>query len=516
MAVAEGGVSYSDKLKQRESLYWQIILVSLVAAGILLRLRQYLFNRALWLDEASLANNVVDRSLLQLLSQRLEYDQSAPPGFLVVVDAIVGLFGPHEWALRMFPLAAGIVSIWLAYILAQRELRSLAARTTFVGLMAMSPLLIFYSVEFKQYSSDILFTLLIAIAYSCRSSRYGTLLLSVTGFVALLFSLPAFFVAAAAGLMMLYEGAKTSRWQRTFIVGFVWAAAAALHGLYHWHGGVDRGYMVDWWGERNGFAPLKITSLDDVLWYPQALSALVYQTFLGEGPIDPRMFDVKRFVPLRWLLTIVFVVAAIAALRTRKDIFVLALGTIALTALASALELYPFSSRLLIFLVPFIFLIVAAGVDEVDRRAGLVAAAVLFASLIVITAPRSVKLLREPAMISDTPAALEQVSKQFQAGDAVVGAKMNNILLHFYRRNLPEGAPVFTITTNDGANLITRLVKEQGFRRVWFVSVHGGTQVAQRIMDATERSAPIVFKWRTRGSRLALFDFSQAAPASGQ
>jgi hypothetical protein len=382
--------------------------------------------------------------------------------------------------------------------------------------MAMSPLLIFYSVEFKQYSSDILFTLCIAVAYSCRSSRHGTLLLSVTGFVALLFSLPAFFVAAVAGLMILYEGVKTSRWQRTFIVGFVWAAAAALHGLYHWHGGVDRGYMVDWWGERNGFAPLAIISLDDVLWYPQALSALVYQTFIGEGPIDPRMFDVKRFVPLRWLLSIVFVLAAIVVLRTRRDIFTLALGTIALTALASAIEVYPFSSRLLIFLAPFVFLIVAGGVDEVDRLAGVPAAAVLFAALILITAPRAVKLVWEPVTVSDTPTALKQVSERFQPGDAVVGAKLNNILLHFYRRELPEGAPVFTITTNNGARLITDLVTERGFRRVWFVSVHGGTNVAQRIMDATERSAPMLFRWRTKGSRVALFDFSQAAPARGQ
>jgi hypothetical protein len=35
-------------------------------------------------------------------------------------------------------------------------------------------------------------------------------------------------------------------------------------------------------------------------------------------------------------------------------------------------------------------------------------------------------------------------------------------------------------------------------------------------MNATEKAAPMVFKRRTHGTRLALFDFSEAAKPVGQ
>ena len=50
----------------------------IIGLGIILRLVQYLYNRSLWLDEASLALNVIEKSFSGLL-QPLGYDQMAPP-----------------------------------------------------------------------------------------------------------------------------------------------------------------------------------------------------------------------------------------------------------------------------------------------------------------------------------------------------------------------------------------------------------------------------------------------------
>ena len=66
----------------------------------------YLSNNSLWLDEAALARNVIDRAPLELLGP-LDYAQVAPPGFLLTEKFVVLLLGHSEWALRLFPLTCG-------------------------------------------------------------------------------------------------------------------------------------------------------------------------------------------------------------------------------------------------------------------------------------------------------------------------------------------------------------------------------------------------------------------------
>ena len=87
-----------------EYLWWGVILI-----GIVLRLRQYLLNRSLWSDEASLAVNLVTRSFGEL-TQLLDYHQAAPIGFLFIEKLFIIIFGNHDYVMRLFPLFAGILA----------------------------------------------------------------------------------------------------------------------------------------------------------------------------------------------------------------------------------------------------------------------------------------------------------------------------------------------------------------------------------------------------------------------
>jgi predicted membrane-bound mannosyltransferase len=84
----------------------------LVLLGSFLRLRQYFINRSLWLDEAALALNLVQKSFVELASP-LDYDQGAPIGFLWVQKVIITFLGAEELSLRIFPLICGLLSLLL-------------------------------------------------------------------------------------------------------------------------------------------------------------------------------------------------------------------------------------------------------------------------------------------------------------------------------------------------------------------------------------------------------------------
>jgi hypothetical protein len=498
-----------------ESWLSYIILIVLALLGIALRTRQYLFNRSLWVDEASLALNVIQRDTYHLLTEPLAFLQSATPGFLIFARAMVVSVGPYDWAIRIVPLAAGILSVFLVYILAQRELRSLAAKATFVGLVALSPILIFYSSEFKQYSSDAFFTLCILVAVSYRSSRWGTWLLAGTGSIALFCSLPAFFVAVAAGVLVLYERARSSCWRQFIIVSLAWSIGALLHGLYVWQASVDREYMVAFWRAAKGFAPFPPISVQELLWYPRVLENLIYQTFKVARPAYPG-FPLHA-EPWLWFLTLILISSGIAGVLSRRAICGVAIGAITLTLIASVLEVYPFSSRLLIFLTPLVLLLIAAGVDELHRLnlVGPVAAGALALLLVAMVVPKADQIARQPVSVSDMRGALKKIRGSFRNGDAIAVAGGNGTTYQYYSPTLGRDIPFFE---TDDARSLTETVEQHGFRRVWLVTLGplwGSYEEEQRMRNANdlirevERSAAIVFDWNAPGTRLVLFDFSR-------
>ena len=94
---------------------WALLLL----LGLILRLRQYFFNRSLWADEAALALNIVHRSLSEL-TQPLDYGQASPLGFLFGVKIFANLFGNYDYVLRLFPLIAGLLALFLMGVLAKK------------------------------------------------------------------------------------------------------------------------------------------------------------------------------------------------------------------------------------------------------------------------------------------------------------------------------------------------------------------------------------------------------------
>ena len=69
--------------KSIKAIRWNNLNLLVFAVGIILPCIQYIFNRSLWLDEATLSLNIVGKSALELLHP-LDYLQVAPVLFLEI------------------------------------------------------------------------------------------------------------------------------------------------------------------------------------------------------------------------------------------------------------------------------------------------------------------------------------------------------------------------------------------------------------------------------------------------
>ena len=123
------------------------LLAGIVAVGAWLRFAT-LGAQSFWFDEAQAAHEL-HLSLGSMLSAMVEHETN-PPLYFVLGWAWVHVFGPGEVALRALSALAGTAVVVLAY-LCGRELVSRPAGLLAAALTALSPFMIWYSQEAREY-----------------------------------------------------------------------------------------------------------------------------------------------------------------------------------------------------------------------------------------------------------------------------------------------------------------------------------------------------------------------------
>lgn len=332
-----------------------LLSAALVAAGVVLRVWQYLGRPALWTDEATLANNIVTHSLARLLFSPLDHNQVAPVGFLLIEKAAASTFGANELVLRAWPLACAIVSLFLLWRIATRLLPGKAVPLA-LAPFALAPQLVFHGEEVKQYSSDVALALalvFLALELEARPpTRRRIIVTAAVGMIAVWFSQPAALVAAGIGIVlvafaMIARGEK-SRAPVAIIVS-AWAvsgAAAVAVSVNHLLPASHR-YMTMFWGD--GFWPISLERAEMLTW-----PLLRIASTLGSQLSLPRGVAVCGAA--------LVVVGAWGAWRRDRRAAMLLVAPVLVTLGASAARLYPFTERLVLFLVPLLLLLLAAGV----------------------------------------------------------------------------------------------------------------------------------------------------------
>lgn len=496
----------------------------IAAAGVALRLRHYLFNRSLWHDEILLVSTFVERGFSELIFQPLGNNQAAPLAFLVLVKAITSLFGTHEWSLRLLSLVCGMAALGLALPVAGRLFPSFAARATFVGLMAASPVLVYYSAEFKQYQGDVLCTLLIlwlTIRFKPEHHLRDALWLGLAGAASVWLSHASDFVLAGSGLTLWLEMARRREkraWLAMTGVGIVWLGSFAADYVLSLRSLPDDGYLAGFWA--SSFAPIPPSSLDDLRWFGEAALGLVYLGMHQMGTAFREVLPGWFSAPIFMLLALT--VAGSAAL-ARQSGRAAAVGALSLLAVlgASALHQYPFRARLILFLVPFVFLALAALVQQVHELTRRWAGPWLAAALAIATVSMPLRLsahtLVHPNNYQDLRGALQYIAAHREPGDHVMLSSWTHHFYNFYAPRLGLGdMPQFeyTPTINEVHNIrstVRRICRDPHAGRTWVVATNQIVSNNRHFLAALNNLSPPLFTYPMDGAAVFLHDFRPTA-----
>ncbi len=487
------------------------LLVALVLLGIGLRAVPLVQNRNLWIDEAMLALNLVERSPRQLL-QPLDWNQGAPAGFLLTVKATISGFGASEWALRLVAFVGSILGLigfaWLSRRMLPPECAVLA-----VGLFSISPYLISYSAECKQYATDAalaigMFTAAVGLLYGEGGFRRWAVF-AVVGAIAVWCSHPIVFILGGLGTAILAEAVWNRDRTRTL-------ACLAMIGCWLVSFGVcylaflkqlgNNQYLLDYWAEH--FMPMPPKSPGDIGWLADHFFALfAYPGGLGGGEWK-----------VAGIPALLFIVGVVSFWRARWPVAVALVLPALLTLAASGLHKYPFAGRLLLFYVPLVMLGVARGgwvVISALRPTQPFAAAILLGLLLFAPLIETYQQFRKPQRQEELTSLLADLRGRLQPGDKVFMYWGGVPAFTFYTRDNPFPAEVFLGTEHPDTRMEYRDEIRQfaGEPRVWVVFSHRHKAEESLLRAYAEGLGDCQEELRHPGATAFRYDFRGLKPA---
>lgn len=451
-------------LMKVDYLWWGAILI-----GIVLRLRQYLLNRSLWADEASLAFNLVTRSFGEL-TQLLDYHQAAPVGFLFIEKFFIIIFGNHDYVMRLFPLFASILGIYLLYRITRASFGTIGLFA--VTMFSVSWWLVHYSSELKQYTSDITVALLLVfLAGNCLKEKVRAkdfLILGIVGAIAIWISHPSVFIMVGIGLALVLEKFIRKEyvpWAWILGIGLGWLASFGLEYMVSLRHIVADGYLIKYW--RKNYAPWPPWS--DKSWFIDT-----YYTFL--------FFAFHRSDNLMALITLsLAIIGSLSLLIRERKTALLVISPFIITVIVSMLQRYPLQNRFMLFLVPLVLLVMTEGFGGIYWLVarwkpkiaavftGLLVLAVLW-QIVPITYEKAISGAKE-----DIRPVLEYVAENKEPDDTLYVFHSTDPAFHYY-------APVYGLDTGKviiGFDTPRKNVALQAFYedvdaltgndRVWFI-----------------------------------------------
>ena len=399
----------------------------LIVAGLLLRLNLYWQNLSFWTDEAWVAHNIVAKSFEELVYNPptfLSDTANRSLGFVLGEKLLVGLFGYQEQIFRLIPFAAGVLAL-LCFCRLSQYTSSPGSRVFALAFLVFSPDHIHYSSQLKPFSVDVLSGLMIMwLFFRARKSGYQRqkmIALALGGVVLLWFSFSALFIFPGILLALLFDNRRPSAPGRIIsiiIVGAAWLLSSIeiffcrvqpiLNDTALYHNWQDSFVADQHW-------------IQGGIWLAQAFFGFLTNTVTSYPPA---------------IVFVVLVLGVIAFMKKDKVTLLLCLTPVLVVAWAAWLGKYPFSGRVLLFLTPYLFILLGEGLAMLFSRQSFlrnVLASVLAFSLLV---PSLVSAIGSLGSAQDFPEgnreALAVLAQQYQPGDIMMINHLAETPLWYY------------------------------------------------------------------------------------
>lgn len=335
-----------NSLLKREKFY-KLALISIFAAGILLRIFVYCRNISFWGDEASVALNLMNKSYLELF-KGLDYLQVAPPGFLILSKFILNIFNPkidyiRDLLLRFFPFVFSCLSLLVFYKFSKNFIKDKKTLLFASTLFAFNPCAILYAAQLKQYSLELLVSVVlmslfyrIIITNKIRIADFVLIPLSMW------FSLSSLIISASGFIILLFKKSfNFIKLLPAYLLSFVVFYFFSLKSIKQ----VNYAGMHHWWSTGYGFFDLR---------HPMRL-------FIRFGELFSFDKTSAECFGIFFIFLILFSLIFSKKFNLLSKVF-LSLP-ILITIILSGLSLYPIEARLILFLLPSFSIIIALNDD---------------------------------------------------------------------------------------------------------------------------------------------------------
>jgi hypothetical protein len=469
----------------RDSRSWTSLALVAVAAGVALRTIQYGAQSSLWVDEAALARNIVDRSWIDL-ARPLDFAQYAPLGFLWLQKATT-IAGTGELALRAVPFAGSIIALALFAVVARRLL-SPAAGAIAIAMFALGSPFIYFAAQAKPYSTDVTIavalTLLVLSASRAPVSVRRWIAMACAGVASAFFSQPATFVIAGQGPILIgiewRRGGASRRRARAAAVGLALLLVGAATIAFLSVSDADLAYARDVWTA--WFAPFPPRTLEDITWYWMRLT-----TSFAVPPFAPPRLDGG----LRYAASPLYALAALAGVvlwwrSGRGEHALIVASPVVVATAASALQLYPLGGRLSIYLLPLLILAAARGwqgiVDLVSKHvSGAPGSAIVAVGAVLALGPPAAAMAGNlpPFYLEHLRPVMAEVRRAWQPGDHAYVYYGAGQAFRFYAPRVGFGPQDYTMGRCARAApraYLQDLDRLRGRPRLWVLFTHGASR----------------------------------------
>lgn len=336
---------FSNQLNRYKFFYYGILTLALVL-GII----QLLHNRSLWLDEAALALNLMDRGFAGLLVP-LDHYQIAPILFLLISDFFGSLGQYSEISLRIFPLICFIASLPLAYAWSEKISGSKTTALALMAFLAVSLRLLEFSNELKQYMGDFLVANLFiyaAVIWRIQKRKHLIKMIALGLIAVWLSNIAIIMMVSLIIYFFFFKTPSKAAFYRLLLLSSIWMIGFAVYYFSFIANHPSGDHMQNYWEDY--FMPLNIFSFE---W----LQFMYLQTEMLFGKL-------LSFYPL-WPLAAALAVIGVVQLAVKKQwaYLVLLSAPLIIHFSISALHLYPIDTRLTLYLLSILGFMVMYGIQ---------------------------------------------------------------------------------------------------------------------------------------------------------